>query len=138
VEADIAQRARDLVERKEERDAVARARMHMDRLRAAAADGGPVEAAWEATGKAVLARVRGRSDAGLWRAAAERWEAVSRPYEAATNRQIGASLFMAEKTASVHVSCILAKLGVSRRTEAAAVAHRMGLATAGLAGARPR
>jgi DNA-binding NarL/FixJ family response regulator len=58
--------------------------------------------------------------------------------QGATNRQIGAALFMAEKTASVHVSRILAKLGVSRRTEAAAVAHRLGLATADLAAARPR
>ncbi|OSP40817.1 helix-turn-helix transcriptional regulator, partial [Streptomyces sp. 13-12-16] len=31
------------------------------------------------------------------------------------------------KTASVHVSNILAKLGVSGRGEAAAVAHRLGL-----------
>ena len=46
----------------------------------------------------------------------------------ATNREIGAQLFMAEKTASVHVSRILAKLGVRSRTEAAAVAHRLGLA----------
>ena len=44
--------------------------------------------------------------------------------EGATNRQIGAALFMAEKTASVHVSRILAKLGVRSRTQAAAVAHR--------------
>jgi DNA-binding CsgD family transcriptional regulator len=232
VEADIAQRARDLVERREERDAVARARLHMERLRAAATDGGPIEGAWEATSKAELARARGRSAAGLWRAAAECWEAVERPYEVAiarwreaealagsgdrataaepaeraletaeklgshwltgelraliqrarlqlegraqgdaaagddvgaedpfgltprerevlaliaqgaTNRQIGAALFMAEKTASVHVSRILAKLGVSRRTEAAAVAHRLGLASRpnppDLAGARPR
>ena len=43
---------------------------------------------------------------------------------AATNRQIGEELFMAEKTASVHVSRILAKLGVRSRTQAAAVAHR--------------
>jgi len=48
--------------------------------------------------------------------------------EGATNRQIGASLFMAEKTASVHVSRILRKLGVSSRTQAAAVAHRLHLA----------
>jgi DNA-binding NarL/FixJ family response regulator len=46
----------------------------------------------------------------------------------ATNRQIGAQLFMAEKTASVHVSRILAKLDVRSRTQAAAVAHRLGLA----------
>jgi DNA-binding CsgD family transcriptional regulator/tetratricopeptide (TPR) repeat protein len=47
--------------------------------------------------------------------------------EGATNREIAASLFMAEKTASVHVSRILAKLGVRSRTEAAAVAHRLSL-----------
>jgi ATP/maltotriose-dependent transcriptional regulator MalT len=44
-----------------------------------------------------------------------------------TNREIGEELFMAEKTASVHVSRILAKLDVRSRTEAAAVAHRLGL-----------
>jgi DNA-binding NarL/FixJ family response regulator len=48
--------------------------------------------------------------------------------EGATNREIAASLFMAEKTASVHVSRILTKLGVRSRTEAAAVAHRLNLA----------
>jgi DNA-binding CsgD family transcriptional regulator len=48
--------------------------------------------------------------------------------EGATNRQIGAALYMAEKTASVHVSRILAKLGVQGRTQAAAVAHRLHLA----------
>ncbi len=46
----------------------------------------------------------------------------------ATNREIAAELFIAEKTASVHVSRILGKLGVKSRTEAAAVAHRQGLA----------
>jgi DNA-binding CsgD family transcriptional regulator/tetratricopeptide (TPR) repeat protein len=46
----------------------------------------------------------------------------------ATNREIGERLHMAEKTASVHVSRILAKLDVRSRTEAAAVAHRHGLA----------
>ncbi len=45
----------------------------------------------------------------------------------ATNREIGRELFMAEKTASVHVSRILAKLDVRTRTQAAAVAHRTGL-----------
>jgi len=45
----------------------------------------------------------------------------------ATNREIGERLHMAEKTASVHVSRILAKLNVRSRTEAAAVAHRQGL-----------
>ena len=47
--------------------------------------------------------------------------------EGATNRQIGAALYMAEKTASVHVSRILDKLGVRSRTQAAAMAHRLHL-----------
>ena len=47
----------------------------------------------------------------------------------ATNREIGERLFMAEKTASVHVSRILSKLDVRGRTEAAAVAHRQGIGT---------
>jgi predicted ATPase/DNA-binding CsgD family transcriptional regulator len=45
----------------------------------------------------------------------------------ATNREIGERLYMAEKTASVHVSRILSKLDVRGRTEAAAVAHRHGI-----------
>ncbi|MQL63478.1 response regulator transcription factor, partial [Streptomyces vinaceus] len=44
-----------------------------------------------------------------------------------TNRRIAEELFISPKTASVHVSNILAKLGVSGRGEAAAVAHRLGL-----------
>ena len=44
-----------------------------------------------------------------------------------TNRQIGEQLFITPKTASVHVSRILMKLGVTNRAEAAAAAHRMGL-----------
>jgi len=217
VEADIAQRARDLREKAQERDAVARARLHLQRLRAAAQEGGAVERAWRAVGAAELARARGKSDPALWLTAAEKWEAIERPYhavvarsqaaeaavergdrsaaaeqaaaalkaaqrlgsrwlvdelealadrarldldagaardrpavdavaqddpfgltarerqvlaliaEGATNRQIGAALFMAEKTASVHVSRILSKLGVRSRTQAAAVAHRLQL-----------
>ncbi len=50
--------------------------------------------------------------------------------EGATNRQIGAALYMAEKTASVHVSRILSKLGVRSRTQAAAMAHRLHLTSA--------
>jgi predicted ATPase/DNA-binding CsgD family transcriptional regulator len=51
--------------------------------------------------------------------------------EGRTNREIGEVLYMAEKTASVHVSRILGKLDVRSRTEAAAVAHRLGLAVGG-------
>jgi DNA-binding CsgD family transcriptional regulator len=44
-----------------------------------------------------------------------------------SNREIASVLFIAPKTASVHVSNILAKLGAASRTEAAAIAHREGL-----------
>lgn len=44
-----------------------------------------------------------------------------------TNRQIAEELFISPKTASVHVSNILAKLTVSTRGEAAALAHRLHL-----------
>ncbi|MFF5802853.1 MULTISPECIES: AAA family ATPase [unclassified Streptomyces] len=44
-----------------------------------------------------------------------------------TNRQIAEELFISPKTASVHVSNILAKLGVAGRGEAAALAHRLRL-----------
>jgi DNA-binding CsgD family transcriptional regulator len=218
VEAERALRARDLGERAELRDALARARLHVGRLEAAAGEGGPVERAFLADGKAEMARARGRGGAPQWAKAAAAWDDVQRPYEAAmarwreaeawvsagertqaaraaaaalqtanelgsnwlsgevtalgergrlglgtkpsdgtgavpdgetedpfgltprerqvlalvaqgaTNRQIGAALFMAEKTASVHVSRILAKLGVSGRTEAAAIAYRQHLA----------
>ena len=46
-----------------------------------------------------------------------------------TNREIAEALFISPKTAGVHVSNILAKLGVTGRVEAAAVAHRSGLTT---------
>ena len=44
-----------------------------------------------------------------------------------SNREIGGRLFITEKTASHHVSSILAKLGVSGRAEAAAEAVRQGI-----------
>ena len=225
IEADRALRARDLREPESEADAVARVRIHLDRLAAAAEDGGPVERAWLAVGTAEDARARGLQDAAaLWQAAAEQFDALERPYcaasarwrqaealveadqrpaatevasgaltvaeqlgagwlrgelqglcararlelgtpvaaaaagagvpsangqedheeipfgltprelqvltliaEGATNRQIGQALYMAEKTASVHVSRILTKLGVRSRTQAAAMAHRLHL-----------
>ena len=46
-----------------------------------------------------------------------------------SNRQIGEELFITGKTASVHVSNILAKLGAASRTEAVAIAYRQGLIT---------
>lgn len=47
--------------------------------------------------------------------------------EGRTNPEIGKALYMSPKTASVHVSRILAKLDARTRTEAVGVAHRLGL-----------
>ena len=87
--------------------------------------------------------VRGRIDlvASSARAAAEspasvRFRLTSREREVLelvaagrTNRQIAEALFIGEKTAGVHVSNILGKLGAGGRTEAAAIARRFGLIT---------
>jgi DNA-binding NarL/FixJ family response regulator/tetratricopeptide (TPR) repeat protein len=224
VETDRAQRARDLRDTAGRRDALARARMHMDRLEAAVQAGGAVEQARLAQAKAEMARARGRGSGRDFAKAADAWESIDRPYKVAqahwrqaeceiaagkreaaaqaaaaalaeaerlgsrwladevrtligrarldavgaraaegngnaaahgangaaapddpfgltprerqvlqlvakgaTNRQIGQALYMAEKTASVHVSRILSKLDVQGRTEAAAVAHRLHL-----------
>jgi DNA-binding NarL/FixJ family response regulator len=219
VEADRAERARDLGDDAEASAALERMEELMLRVRALDEDAGPVEQALRATAEADAARGAGEHDAARWAQAARAWEAVARPYPAAlarlgeaeahlahdardeaaeaaraahataaglgagwlraeveglaararlrlepdagratedapaaappaedpfgltprerqvlalvaqgaTNREIGAELFMAEKTASVHVSRILAKLDVRSRTQAAAVAHRLGL-----------
>jgi ATP/maltotriose-dependent transcriptional regulator MalT len=217
VEADEAQRARDRQDSDAERTAVERVAAMAERVRLAAADGGPVVAAVSALAEAELARAEDREDAELWERAAAAWDGLGRPYRSAyarwretealvrvrdregaeraadaaleaarglgsrwlaaelgslaararlhlegvepdagvtaggddgdpfgltarerqvlalvasgaTNREVGERLHMAEKTASVHVSRILAKLDVRSRTEAAAVAHRHGLA----------
>jgi DNA-binding NarL/FixJ family response regulator len=224
IEADLAQRARDLGDREAAADAIARAEIMLSRAQAAAAAGRPMETAYAATAVAHHLRATGDDPGEAWSVAADAWTARGRPLlvaamqrhaaeaclahgrrdsatEAAgialagarrigaawlvdelegliararltledddasagataaqdappsaeddldpfgltprerqvltlvargcTNREIGAELFMAEKTASVHVSRILSKLDVRSRTEAAAVAHRLGLA----------
>jgi DNA-binding CsgD family transcriptional regulator len=47
--------------------------------------------------------------------------------EGRTNRQVGQELYISEKTVSVHLSRIMAKLGASRRAEAVAAAYERGL-----------
>jgi DNA-binding CsgD family transcriptional regulator len=214
VEADRAERARDVGDAAEEALSAQRAEVMLARAAAAAEGGGPLERAWHLTGQADLDRARGGGNAEPWRRAAEAWDAIERipvgahcrwrqaeahlaggepeaaaaaarsalavarrigaawlvgeleglaararldldadprradaapppddPFgltprerqvlalvaEGATNREIGSRLYMAEKTASVHVSRILAKLDVRTRTQAAAVAHRFRL-----------
>jgi DNA-binding NarL/FixJ family response regulator len=50
-------------------------------------------------------------------------EVLSLVTRGATNRAIAEALFITEKTASVHVGSVLAKLGVHNRGEAAALAR---------------
>ncbi|MFE3742265.1 ATP-binding protein [Streptomyces sp. NPDC059134] len=95
----------------------------------ASADGG--------TGRASGRAPEGRTGGGDRRAAADplrelgltrREQDVLRLVSAGhSNRRIAEELYISPKTASVHVSNILAKLGVSGRTEAAALAHRLRL-----------
>jgi DNA-binding CsgD family transcriptional regulator len=51
-----------------------------------------------------------------------------------TNKQVGDELFISEKTVSVHMSRIMAKLGATRRAEAVALAYDRGLLEEGAAG----
>jgi DNA-binding CsgD family transcriptional regulator len=220
IEADLAQRARDLGDAEAEADAIARAGVMRSRAEAAAAAGRPMEVAYAALADGHHLRATGEDPGEAWETAASHWATLDRPLlvaiarwhaaeacmargrrdsaaeaagialagarelgarwlvselegliararltidaaasavdpspaitpetaeddpfgltprerqvltlvaRGATNREIGAELYMAEKTASVHVSRILAKLDVRSRTEAAAVAHRLGL-----------
>lgn len=72
---------------------------------------------------ALTARERRTSDTLTEREA----EVLALLAEGRTNAEIGDVLFMSPKTASVHVSHIIAKLGAANRTEAAAIGRRHGL-----------
>jgi DNA-binding NarL/FixJ family response regulator len=61
-------------------------------------------------------------------------EVVALLAEGLTNAEVAARLYISPKTAAVHVSNILAKLGMSSRAEAAAYAVREGLTTGDIAG----
>jgi hypothetical protein len=110
------------------------------------------------TAEAEASRLTGPGDPGLWRAAVEAWERVPAAHrvayarlrlaeallarrgqrqqaqaELAAAREIAARLgarTLAEEAAGLHVSHILAKLGVATRGEAAALAHRLELGRA--------
>lgn len=76
---------------------------------------------------------RASGDSGL-----ERFELTPREIEVLallgegmTNREIAATLVISDKTASVHVSRILAKLSVANRASAAVLAQRLGVTRTG-------
>ena len=66
-----------------------------------------------------------QSLAGLLGLTAREAEVLSLVARGYTNREIAATLVISVKTASVHVSHILHKVGVPNRLEAAAIAHRL-------------
>jgi Bacterial regulatory proteins, luxR family len=131
VEAAVAERARSRHADAEEQAARELAAGLIGRVRAAATAPGvvptPVVEANLLTAEAEWSRAAA-SDPGRWAACAKAWEALGYPWQAGSARWREAeALFISDKTASVHVSNILAKLGVANRGEAAAVAHRLGL-----------
>ena len=76
----------------------------------------------------LAAAQRGDSAAPLAALTPRELEVLRLVSEGRSNKEIGEQLFISAKTASVHVSNILAKLEVSGRGEAAALAHRHGVA----------
>jgi DNA-binding CsgD family transcriptional regulator len=62
------------------------------------------------------------------RPTARELEVLRRLARGATNRQIADVLYISVRTAGVHVSHILGKVDAANRDEAAAIAHRLGLA----------
>src|SRR3954470_2931354 len=75
----------------------------------------------------VLERLRAQpaEDEGLARLSDQERKVLDLIAEGYTNRQIGEHLFLAEKTVKNYVSNLLSKLGMERRTEAAAYAARL-------------
>lgn len=72
----------------------------------------------------VLERLRGAARSNEPALTDREWEILRLISEGATNREIGQRLYLAEKTVRNYVSGLLAKLGVQRRSEAAAYAAR--------------
>jgi DNA-binding NarL/FixJ family response regulator len=83
--------------------------------------------------KRVLDRLRSgpEQDERLARLSEQERKILDLLAEGLTNRQIAGRLFLAEKTVKNYVSNLLTKLGMSRRTEAAAFAARMSEREAG-------
>jgi DNA-binding NarL/FixJ family response regulator len=73
----------------------------------------------------VLERIRHRPEDELASLTDQERRILALIAEGLTNRQIGERLYLAEKTVKNYVSNLLSKMGMSRRTEAAAYAARL-------------
>jgi DNA-binding NarL/FixJ family response regulator len=73
----------------------------------------------------VLDRLRQQPDDDLAVLTGQERKILDLIVEGLTNRQIGERMYLAEKTVKNYVSNLLAKLGMSRRTEAAAYGARL-------------
>jgi two-component system, NarL family, response regulator DevR len=73
----------------------------------------------------VLDRLRGGGEGALPELSAQEGRVLELVAEGLTNRQIGERMWLAERTVRNYVSNLLAKLGMSRRSEAAAYAARL-------------
>jgi DNA-binding CsgD family transcriptional regulator len=78
------------------------------------------------TSRAAREPARQAPSADPWGLSTREREVLSLLADGRTNGEIGLALFISTKTASVHVTHILDKLGVSSRTEAALLAVRAG------------
>jgi DNA-binding NarL/FixJ family response regulator len=89
---------------------------------------------WRSANAAALLRrttppAAGREPAGAGVLTAREREVAALLAEGFSNAQVAQRLYISTKTASVHVSNILAKLSMASRSEVAAWAVREGLAT---------
>ena len=83
----------------------------------------PVRVSRDASGR----RPPVRGQPAMFGLTAREAEVLVRVAHGDTNREIARSLFISEKTVSIHVSRIFAKIGVTNRATAAVTAHRLGL-----------
>jgi DNA-binding CsgD family transcriptional regulator len=105
----------------------AAARTHVEAAAAAAERMGAVPLQRAVAATATRSRLSGATTAADAVLTGREREVLALVAEGLTNREVGRRLFISEKTASVHLSNLMAKLNVGSRTEAVTVAQRRGL-----------
>ena len=119
VEADAAQRARDLGDADEQAAAIARAEIMLSRVRAAAEAGGPIESALQASAEAHILRANSELAVQQWRAAGAAWDGLERPLMAAIARWRAAESALAHGDRETAAQAAATALAAARRLGAA-------------------